>query len=83
MSAANTHRIRGLESIYLQRLEPAYKPKRRHRGERDKAKFRVMHHRFHDEPEWYVDPTLDEEVVSEHDSKINFEAEFSEKNEYS
>ena len=26
----------------------------------DKAKFRVMHHKFHDEPEWYVDEPRDE-----------------------
>ena len=59
----NTSKVRGLESIYLQRLEPA---KGRQTGMRktggkrgtkqeDKAKFRVMHHKFHDEPEWHVD----------------------------
>ncbi len=26
----------------------------------DKAKFRVMHHKYHDEPEWYVDENRDE-----------------------
>ena len=26
----------------------------------DKAKFRVMHHKFHDEAEWYVDDPRDE-----------------------
>lgn len=26
----------------------------------DKAKFRVMHHKHHDEPEWYVDDQRDE-----------------------
>ena len=27
---------------------------------KDKAKFRLMHHKFHDEPEWYVDEPRDE-----------------------
>lgn len=26
----------------------------------NKAKFRVMHHKFHDEPEWHADPDRDE-----------------------
>jgi hypothetical protein len=25
----------------------------------DKAKFRIMHHKFHDEPEWHVDDPKD------------------------
>lgn len=25
-----------------------------------KAKFRVMHHKFHDEAEWHIDPDRDE-----------------------
>lgn len=28
--------------------------------DKDKARFRVMHHKFHDEPEWYVEGERDE-----------------------
>lgn len=59
-SINNVKKVRGLESIYLQRLEPASKGKvtgMKKKGQKaeDKAKFRVMHHKFHDEPEWHVD----------------------------
>lgn len=58
---ANNVRVRGLENIYLQRLEPASKGRKTamKKGE-DKAKFRIMHHKFHDEAEWYVDDPRDE-----------------------
>lgn len=31
----------------------------------DRAKFRVMHHRFHDEPEWHVNEPRDASVISD------------------
>jgi hypothetical protein len=42
-------------------LEPASKAGRKTQlkngrpRKEDKAKFRIMHHRFHDEPEWHAD----------------------------
>lgn len=49
-------KVKGLETIYLQRLEPATKGKKKTKGGvTEKAKFRVMHHKYHDEPEWHVD----------------------------
>ena len=57
-SQINALKVKGLETIYLQRLEPASKgrkPKGPSGSATDKAKFRVMHHKFHDEPEWHVD----------------------------
>jgi len=55
-----------LESIYLQRLEPASKGGRntqmtkKYKGKTDeKAKFRLMHHRLHDEPDWHVNEPRD------------------------
>lgn len=27
---------------------------------KEKAKFRIMHHKYHDEPEWHVDENRDE-----------------------
>ena len=49
-------KVKGLETIYLQRLEPATKGKKKAKpGVNEKAKFRVMHHKYHDEPEWHVD----------------------------
>lgn len=51
-------KVKGLETIYLQRLEPATKGKKKVKqggAGADKAKFRVMHHKYHDEPEWHVD----------------------------
>ena len=54
---ANNLRVRGLENIYLQRLEPARKTALK---KDEKPKFRIMHHRFHDEPEWFVDGQRDE-----------------------
>jgi hypothetical protein len=49
-------KVKGLETIYLQRLEPATKGKKKTKGgANEKAKFRVMHHKYHDEPEWHVD----------------------------
>lgn len=57
-SQINHQRVKGLETIYLQRLEPAAAKanKRKHGGgTSDKAKFRIMHHKYHDEPEWHVD----------------------------
>jgi hypothetical protein len=51
-------KVKGLETIYLQRLEPATKggkKKVKAGGASDKARFRVMHHKYHDEPEWHVD----------------------------
>lgn len=57
----NTLKVRGLENIYLQRLEPATKGRKTQMKKGDsKAKFRVMHHKFHDEPEWHVDDPRDE-----------------------
>jgi hypothetical protein len=55
-SQVNAMKVKGLETIYLQRLEPAAKGRKnaqKHGSE--KAKFRIMHHKFHDEPEWHVD----------------------------
>ena len=56
-SHVNQRKVKGLETIYLQRLEPAAKGKTRKAvpGGSDKAKFRIMHHKYHDEPEWHVD----------------------------
>lgn len=51
-SQVNQMKVKGLETIYLQRLEPAAKGSRK---KQEKAKFRVMHHKYHDEPEWHVD----------------------------
>ena len=51
-SQVNQLKVKGLETIYLQRLEPAAKGTRK---KNDKAKFRVMHHKYHDEPEWHVE----------------------------
>ena len=38
----------------------------------DKAKFRVMHHKFHDEPEWHIDGQRDEldSVMSDNYKKM-------------
>lgn len=53
------NKVKGLESIYLQRLEPHSKFSRQSNqsrlgktksGNDGKAKFRIMHHRLHDEP---------------------------------
>lgn len=52
----NVNKVKGLEHIYLQRLEPAKKSQLK----KEKAKFRIMHHKYHDEPEWYVDENRDE-----------------------
>lgn len=58
-SQVNQLKVKGLETIYLQRLEPAAKKKAGSRKgpgmQSDKAKFRVMHHKYHDEPEWHVE----------------------------
>jgi hypothetical protein len=56
-SQVNALKVKGLETIYLQRLEPAAAKKK---GKlppagADKAKFRIMHHKYHDEPEWHVE----------------------------
>lgn len=64
----NSLKVKGLESIYLQRLEPASKGrktglKKAGPGE-DKAKFRQMHHKYHDEPEWYADDANRDELDS-------------------
>ena len=47
-----------------------------------KPKFRAMHHRLHDEPEWHIDDPLDEldSMISENFKdhiKKTFKAEFS------
>lgn len=65
----HNNKVRGLESIYLQRLEPAPKGRNTQLSKRggvprgaktdEKAKFRLMHHRFHDEPEWHIDEHKD------------------------
>lgn len=39
----------------MQRLEPATKGKKKPGKAQEKAKFRVMHHKYHDEPEWHVE----------------------------
>ncbi len=54
-SQVNHMKVKGLETIYLQRLEPATKGKKKTKPGADKAKFRVMHHKYHDEPEWHVE----------------------------
>jgi hypothetical protein len=48
-------KVKGLETIYLQRLEPAAKKKGKPPAGSEKAKFRIMHHKYHDEPEWHVE----------------------------
>ena len=46
----------------------------------DKAKFRVMHHKYHDEPEWYADDNRDEldSIISGNYNEMQkkFEEEF-------
>lgn len=55
-SHVNALKVKGLETIYLQRLEPAAaKKKAKPPAGSDKARFRIMHHKYHDEPEWHVD----------------------------
>ena len=54
-SQVNHMKVKGLETIYLQRLEAATKGKKKVKPGADKAKFRVMHHKYHDEPEWHVE----------------------------
>ncbi|CDW77580.1 UNKNOWN [Stylonychia lemnae] len=58
----NNPRLKGLEAVYLQRLEPSVKARQggpTTSRKDDKAKFRVMHHKYHDDPEWHVDPDRD------------------------
>ena len=56
LSQYKVKKIKGLENIYLQRMELATTKNRRKPGiQPDKAKFRVMHHRLHDEPEWFLE----------------------------
>jgi hypothetical protein len=56
----------------LQRLEPAAKIAKQMKARPPKkdqvAPFRVMHHRFHDEAEWYVEDNKSE-VDSIHSTK--------------
>lgn len=56
-SQFNAMKVKGLETIYLQRLEPATKNRKKPGlpPASEKAKFRVMHHRMHDEPEWHAE----------------------------
>jgi len=60
-------KMRGMEAIYLQRLEPAIGkqyPKRSKRG-KEKARFRVCHDRVHDQPEVLAeDLTIHDELES-------------------
>lgn len=60
----NAFKVRGLENIYLQRLEPASKGRSTALKNQPKAKFRMMHHKFHDEPEWHVDDENRDELDS-------------------
>jgi hypothetical protein len=45
-------RIRGLESIYLQRIESGMKKGIKHKGKASKPKFRVLQDRFVDDPSY-------------------------------
>ena len=68
----NNKKIRGLESIYLQRLEPASKGratqqvragKKQRNPDGSKAKFREMHDRVHDEPQYHIDDNGDRDEL--------------------
>jgi len=86
--ARNKLKVKGLETIYLQRLEPSVPlrkggPASVKRGD-DKPKFRVMHHKYHDEPEWHIDadPERDElESVISNNYNQMLRQEFQGKNE--
>ncbi len=57
-SQFNAMKVKGLETIYLQRLEPASKKGARKQGlppASDKAKFRQMQDRVQDEPDWQME----------------------------
>ena len=75
-SQVNQLKVKGLETIYLQRLEPAANGTRK---KKDKAKFRVMHHKYHDEPEWHVEDRdeLDSIISGNYkEMQMKFEEEF-------
>jgi hypothetical protein len=50
------------------------------KAQQNKAKFRVMHHKYHDEPEWHVDDQRDEldSVISDNykQMEMKFQQEF-------
>lgn len=53
-SQVNHKKIKGLETVYLQRLEPAGKDKKK-QAKSKQPTYRVMHHKFHDDPAWHVE----------------------------
>mmetsp|Transcript_9748 Transcript_9748/g.9510 ORF Transcript_9748/g.9510 Transcript_9748/m.9510 type:complete len:127 (+) Transcript_9748:986-1366(+) len=69
-NVTNQKKIRGLEKVYLQRLEPASKlKKKKSRVPGMEPKFRNMHHRMHDEPQWHLNQ--DEEDRDDLDSVLS------------
>ena len=80
---ANQFRVKGLENIYLQRLEPAgaaLPKKSKKRTQKSKPKFRVMHHKYHDEGIWHQEDQHElQSMMSDNDG---LDIEFADRREF-
>ncbi len=86
---AQNNRVRGLESIYLQRLDVGTKRRAAAVARKKKPIFRNMHHKYHDEARWYNEmeklddlESINSEVYHKNVER-NIKGEFSEEHSQS